>query len=142
MEAQDSIVNVIALQGKGHLEKFEQELALQYIKGNGNLKDFVRLKLSTTNPDERKPRSFGTNNPETLRKLIKKLCVCLYQLEEADKQYKLTLKGRVNESKGLCPRCGSNEYNTEAPSDQDKKDGKVYCVKCGNIYKKLVRLNY
>jgi hypothetical protein len=75
-------IPVLIIQDKGNYNKFIQEFRLEYLGSFGSLSPKVSLSIASTNPQESKPRSFRTDDPETLRAIIKRLIICLHRLED------------------------------------------------------------
>ena len=77
-EAKKQVVEVF---DKGNLIHIEQRLRVEYMRRCENVTPKVIIDVATTEQQDKTPRSFRTDNPEKLRKVIRGLISCLHQLE-------------------------------------------------------------
>lgn len=77
-EAKKQVVEVF---DKGNLLHIEQRLRIEYMRKCGYATPKVIVGVATTEHSDKTPRSFRTDNPEKLRKIISGLISCLHQLE-------------------------------------------------------------
>ena len=75
-------IPVKIIHDSGGLVHFMQEMKIMYLEGSGKVSPKVTLSISTTNPNERTPRSFRTADSNTLRTIINQLTKCLQRLEK------------------------------------------------------------
>jgi hypothetical protein len=66
----------------GNLSKFTQLLKIKYLDGFQNVTPKVAISLITSNPDDAIERSFRTDSPYILEKIIKALIQCHYRLKD------------------------------------------------------------
>jgi hypothetical protein len=79
---------VMVLNESGGYNKFVQEIRIEYLDAYGHLTPKTAISISSNNPLEKTPRSFRTDNPDTLGTLIKHLIRCKYRLEDDIKAIK------------------------------------------------------